>query len=136
VQFPKGSPPWLAERAQKIIPADATHSLPLHPTQIYAAIDGLMLFLLLTAFYPLRRRDGEVVGVLMLAYPVTRFVVEALRDDEAPLVAGLSIAQVVSLFLFSAALMFWAWLDRRPAYRVVDAIPSEAPASAPTAADA
>ncbi len=73
VQFPKNSPPWLAEHAQGLISPDAVWSLPLHPTQLYSAIDGLILWALLSAFYPLRRRDGAVMGLLMIAYPLLRF---------------------------------------------------------------
>jgi phosphatidylglycerol:prolipoprotein diacylglycerol transferase len=118
VRFPKGSPPWLAERAQGTIPPDALTSLPLHPTQLYSALDGLVLFALLSAYYPLRRRDGEVVGLLWLAYPVTRFLVENLRDDERALVSGFTVAQVVSLILFALGLVFWSSLMRRPPGRL------------------
>ena len=63
--FPMNSPPWLQHRH---LGTDSTRcalrSLPVHPTQIYSAIDALVLFLLLTAYYPLRRRDGEVIGAL------------------------------------------------------------------------
>lgn len=120
VRFPRDSPAWLAERAQRLIPADAPTSLPLHPTQLYSALDGLVLLALLTAYYPLRRRDGEVIGLLMLTYPVTRFLIEALRDDESTFVLGLTVAQVVSLFLFSGALFFWSYLANRPPGRVAD----------------
>ena len=44
VHFPPNSPAWNAERARGLIPVDAPTSLPLHPTQLYAAIDGLVLF--------------------------------------------------------------------------------------------
>ena len=57
-------------------------SLPVHPTQLYSALDGLVLLILLSAYYPLRRRDGEVMGLLMVAYPITRFLIEYLRNDE------------------------------------------------------
>ena len=69
VSFPKNSPPWQHHEFLQLIPRDALWSLPVHPTQIYSAIDGLVLLLLLSAYYPLRRRDGEVMGLLMLTYP-------------------------------------------------------------------
>jgi len=52
VRFPKESPPWVAEVKRNQIPPDADFSLWLHPTQIYSTIDGLILFLLLAAYYP------------------------------------------------------------------------------------
>ena len=63
-------------------PRRRSASLPVHPTQLYSALDGLVLLLLLSAYYPLRRRDGEVMGLLMVTYPITRFLIEYLRNDE------------------------------------------------------
>jgi phosphatidylglycerol---prolipoprotein diacylglyceryl transferase len=120
VRFPIDSPPWNVERLRNMIPPDAVQSLPLHPTQLYAALDGLVLFLLLTAYFPLRRRDGEVFALWMIAYPVTRFLIELLRDDEAALGAGLTISQVVSVGLVLAGMTAWAYLVTRPAGRHAD----------------
>jgi phosphatidylglycerol---prolipoprotein diacylglyceryl transferase len=130
VQFPKHSPPWVSEVARNQIPPDAEHSLWLHPTQIYSAIDGLVLFLLLTAYYPLRKRDGEVMGLLLLTYPVTRFLVEHLRNDEGIFAAGMTISQLISVGLFTFGVAYWISLSRRPAVRfaeskIVDATTSE-----------
>jgi phosphatidylglycerol:prolipoprotein diacylglycerol transferase len=120
VRFPKDSPAWLAERAHGLIPADAPTSLPLHPTQLYLALDGLILFLLLSAFYPLRRRDGEVIALLMVTYPVTRFFIERLRDDDPALGLGLTISQWISMVLVLAGAMTWAYLRTHPARRLAD----------------
>ena len=49
VSFPAGTAPWAQQLAQGLITNDAPYSLPVHPTQIYAAIDGLVLLGLLTA---------------------------------------------------------------------------------------
>jgi phosphatidylglycerol:prolipoprotein diacylglycerol transferase len=114
LSFPPLSPPWWHHRALGMIPADAMSSLPIHPTQIYSSIDGLVLLLLLSAFFPLRRRDGEVMALLMLAYPVTRFLIEFLRNDEGAYFAGLTISQNISVILFAAGCAFWAWLARQP----------------------
>lgn len=120
VRFPRGSPAWLSERARGLIGPEALSSLPLHPTQLYAAVDGLVLFLLLTAFYPLRRRDGEVFALLMVTYPLTRFLVERLRDDEAAFVLGLTVSQSISLLVFVGGLTAWGYLRCRPPFRHAD----------------
>ena len=54
VSFPRYTPPWDYEIARGLIPATATQSLPLHPTQLYSSLDSLVILLLLSAFYPLR----------------------------------------------------------------------------------
>ncbi len=130
VSFPAPSPPWLHHRALGMIPQNASYSLPVHPTQIYASIDGLVLLLLLTAYFPLRRRDGEVIALAMVAYPITRFLIEFLRNDEAAFFAGLTISQNISVVLFACALAFWAWILRQPAQLYRDLHPAMRPHSA------
>ena len=115
VTFPKGSSPWSHHVDLGLISTDAHRSLPVHPTQLYSALDGLILLLLLTAYYPLRRRDGEVMALMMVAYPVTRFLIERLRSDEPGMVFGLTISQAISAVVFVAGLAYWAYLRTLPA---------------------
>jgi len=112
VSFPRLSPPWLEQVAGGLIPRDALWSLPVHPTQLYSAIDGLVLLILLSAYYPLRRRAGEVMALLMVTYPVTRFLVEYLRNDEGIFWFGLTISQNISAILLLVGILFWTWLGR------------------------
>jgi phosphatidylglycerol---prolipoprotein diacylglyceryl transferase len=114
VAFPKPSPPWWHQTVVGVIPRDALWSLPVHPTQLYAAIDGLVLLLLLSAYYPWRRRDGEVMALLMVTYPITRFLVEFLRNDEGAFFGGMTISQNISVALFTGGLAYWAWLWKQP----------------------
>jgi phosphatidylglycerol:prolipoprotein diacylglycerol transferase len=130
VAFPVNSPPWLQHRHLGLIGADALNSLPVHPTQLYSSLDAFVLFVLLTAFYPLRRRDGEVLGLLMLAYPLSRFVIEYLRNDEAVFYAGMTISQTISVALFVGACLYWAWLSSLPKERYRDHAPTNAQAEA------
>lgn len=120
ITFPRESPPWNAELARGQILPNAPHSLALHPTQIYSALDGLILLALLTAYYPLRRRDGEVMGLLMICYPITRFLIEQLRNDEGVFFAGMTVSQVISLGIFGGALLYWLVLTRLPRIRYAD----------------
>ncbi len=136
VSFPAHAPAWEAETRLGLIPADALHSLPLHPTQIYSALDALILLILLTAYYPLRRRDGEVLGVLMITYPVTRFLIEFLRNDEAIFFAGMTISQTVSVALMLGGALYWLWLSRFPLGRYADTAPEIQANHPPLAASA
>ncbi len=120
VTFPRDSPPWIAEMGRGLVPPDSLHSLRLHPTQLYSTIDGLILLTLLNAYYPLRRRDGEVMGLMMLCYPVTRFVIETLRNDEGVFYAGMTVSQCISVGIFGGALVFWAYLQFLPRVRYAD----------------
>jgi phosphatidylglycerol:prolipoprotein diacylglycerol transferase len=130
VSFPRMSPPWMHQEALELISRDSLWSLPIHPTQIYAAIDGLVLLLLLSAYYPLRRRDGEVIGLLMITYPITRFLVELLRNDEGVFFAGMTISQNISVALFVVGLVYWGWLFTLPAGLYRDQQSEELPGNA------
>jgi phosphatidylglycerol:prolipoprotein diacylglycerol transferase len=135
VSFPRNSPPWTQQYSAGLIGPDAAGSLPVHPTQLYSAIDALVIFLLLSAFFPLRRRDGEVIGLLMLVYPVTRFAIEYLRNDEGVFVAGMTISQTISVGLFLAGCAYWAWLATLPKGLYRDhAAPGERSGALPLAA--
>lgn len=93
-------------------------SLPVHPTQIYSAVNAALLSWTLWSFYPLRRRDGEVVALMLTVYPVARFLLEIIRVDEAPVFSTrMSISQNISIVLFMGAICFWLRLARLPKQR-------------------
>src|SRR5262249_55028313 len=46
------------------LPPIYPRTLGLHPTQLYESISMTLLFFLLTAYYPFRRHDGEVMALL------------------------------------------------------------------------
>jgi phosphatidylglycerol:prolipoprotein diacylglycerol transferase len=107
----------VANRPEITLPAIAPppRSLPVHPTQIYSVIDGLALCLLLLVFDRFHRRDGELFALLISIYPITRFLIESLRTDEAAVLStGMSISQNVSLLLFACAAGLWFYILRRP----------------------
>jgi phosphatidylglycerol:prolipoprotein diacylglycerol transferase len=90
-------------------------SRPVHPTQIYAAIDAALLGFLLWSWYPFRRRDGEVFAVMLTLYPVARILEESLRTDEpGRFGTPLTISQWLSVLLLLGATVLWVWLRRRP----------------------
>jgi phosphatidylglycerol:prolipoprotein diacylglycerol transferase len=113
VRFPVGAPAWVSHVEHGWIAPAEPRSLPVHPTQLYAAFDGLILLGLLTWYFPRRRRDGAVMALLMVVYPVLRFLNECLRADEPPVVAGLTIAQAISVALLVSGLLTWLHLARR-----------------------
>ncbi len=101
----KGSVPWIAQLERGFLPADAASSLPIHPTQLYSVLDGLLLCWLTWAYYPLRARDGSVVTLALLTYPITRFLIERLRGDEmGQFGTSLTIAQWISLLMLAGGI--------------------------------
>jgi phosphatidylglycerol---prolipoprotein diacylglyceryl transferase len=89
-------------------------SLPVHPTQLYSSLDALLLCLVLLAYEPFRRHDGETLALLFILHPLARFLVEAIRTDEPKQYWGMSISQAGSLLFVAAALALWFYLRGRP----------------------
>jgi phosphatidylglycerol:prolipoprotein diacylglycerol transferase len=86
-----------------------------HPTQIYSSIDALVLCLFLLAYDPFRRRDGELLAIVLTIYPIDRFLMETIRTDETGVLGTIfSIGQMVSIILLLAAAGLWFLLLRRP----------------------
>lgn len=93
----------------------AEQSLPVQPTQLYSAISGFLLCLLLVAYTPMRRHDGEVIALLATLYPITRFLLEMIRTDEPGVwITGLTISQNISLFLFLGSIALWVYILSQP----------------------
>lgn len=111
VAFPPGSPPFMHQVAEHQIAADSLASLPVHPTQLYSALDAALICLLLLAFAPFRRREGEVFALMISVYPVTRYLIEILRNDvPKEFLARMTISQNISLALLACAAALWAYL--------------------------
>jgi phosphatidylglycerol:prolipoprotein diacylglycerol transferase len=101
-------------------------SLPVHPAQIYSASEAGLLAWFLWSYYPYRRRDGEVIALLITIHPVSRFLLEIIRVDESPVWGtGLSISQNLSVLLVAVGAGFWLFLykkrSRKLAFPVVQA---------------
>ncbi len=100
---------------QVILPQLPPRSRPAHPTQVYSSINAAVLCLLLWAYYPFRRRDGEVIALLLTLYPITRFLLEIIRNDElGKFGTSLTISQIISLATLAGAFIFWRHLFRQP----------------------
>lgn len=112
IRFPSGSHAWVDHVDRGLIPVDAPYSLPVLPTQLYAAFSALALFAILMAYYPRRKRPGQVMALLMITYPITRWPVEMLRADDAGVFAGVTVSMLISLLLCAAGVAFWLYLRR------------------------
>lgn len=86
--------------ARQIRDIAAQHrSLPVHPTQLYSAITAGLIAILLNALYWRRKRDGQVILMLLLIEPVTRIVLDAIRTDNPIEFTGLTISQEIGIIL-------------------------------------
>ena len=90
-------------------------TLRLHPTQIYSSLNALVLAFLTAVYFKYRHRDGSVLALALVVYPVTRFVIELLRGDElGKFGTSLTISQWVSIGLFGLGLLMMYWLAKQP----------------------
>ncbi len=87
---------------------------PLHPVQLYASINGLLLAVLLNEIFYRRKRHGVVFAVLLMLYPAARIMEEMIRIDNPHDTAGLTISQFVSVLLFLLGVGLYYALKRMP----------------------
>ena len=116
MSFAPGSLAYTTQVKQKVLPAGATSSLPVHPAQLYELALGLALF---AGLVWLRRRNparGVLTCAFLAGYSVWRFSIEFLRDDPGRhgFNAGLSDSQIVALLVAAGAVVAWVRL-RQPA---------------------
>jgi len=104
VGTPKASQTSLPVEGDRIgevnVPMDKIRqsSRGVHPTQIYSSVNALVLCLFLWFYWHVRRNDGEVMGLMLILYPISRFVLELIRNDEiGQFGTELTISQWVSV---------------------------------------
>ena len=106
VVFPPGSP--------------AGHHHPgveIHPTQIYSALYGLVIFAALMLLDRKERFDGFLFSWLCILYGVARFAVDFFRhyEDSAIVFGGLTDNQVISILLMIFGAVLLSVMKKRPA---------------------
>ena len=104
VRFPEGAGAVEQHRALGLIDQQARFSLPVHPVQLYEATLALALCIFLHRYFRKRRWHGQIFCLLILNYAAIRFGTEFLRADNPPIYFGLTLSQVISLVLGSAAM--------------------------------
>ncbi|MEE2828359.1 MAG: prolipoprotein diacylglyceryl transferase [Myxococcota bacterium] len=72
--------PWAVTFLNGQLPS-ALKGIPLHPTQAYAVINAVAIFLLLGWLRRRQRFEGQVLGVLFVVYGITRSILELFRLD-------------------------------------------------------
>jgi len=95
--------------------------LPRHPSQLYeAALEGVLLFVLLWKLKDRRYRPGMMVCLFLAGYGVLRFLAEFFRqpDPQIGLFWGiLSMGQMLCLIMILAAIVLWLALPRRTLWK-------------------
>lgn len=115
---PPSDLPWAMAFPNGTVPTD----VPVHPTPLYETLISFAFFAIL---WTQRRRMEETPGVLfgasLILLGIERFIVEFWRTNP-PVLAGLSTAQLFSIFLVIFGIGFIFWMRSRP--RVVPVVPA------------
>lgn len=106
-----------AEQLQTLHASGAIDHLARHPSQLYqAALEGLVMFVLLWWYSSKPRPRYAVAGLFALLYGGFRFLVEFVRMPDADIgylaFGWLTMGQVLSLPLIVLGL-YWLWISRR-----------------------
>ncbi|HTT40360.1 MAG TPA: prolipoprotein diacylglyceryl transferase [Burkholderiales bacterium] len=102
-----------------IFPSVDEQPRPRHPSQLYeAALEGVLLFVILWVFARKPRPTGAVSALFLIGYGSLRFLVEYTREPDnflGLLALGLSMGQWLSLpMIFGGVVMLiWAYWPRR-----------------------
>lgn len=94
-----------------------THAAPVKPAQPVGMANAVILAGILVGFGRLRRREGQVFALLLILYPITRFLLESIRshDPAAVLAGGLTHNQYTSLGLLAGGIVLMLALRKLPA---------------------
>ena len=112
VQFPPDSLTFEVLSKRGTIPPGAAATIPLHPTQLYSSFAAFMLAGILAWYFRRRPFDGAVLALGWILYPINRYILETLRDDEPKrwgtnftfsqlMSIGLLISGIAAMYYFS-----------------------------------
>jgi phosphatidylglycerol:prolipoprotein diacylglycerol transferase len=114
LRFPPGSAAFQEQVALGLLPAGAPTSLPVHPTQVYESLAGVLLLGAVLLARRRRRWPGEALAVFAVGYAVLRFLIETVRaDPQRGSLGPFSTSQVIALLTCGAGLALLAWLRNR-----------------------
>jgi phosphatidylglycerol:prolipoprotein diacylglycerol transferase len=96
--------PWAVKFPPTSPAGSVMGDLPLHPTQLYSSLYGLIIFIILILLDRFKSTDGLLIGMFLLLYGVSRFIVDFFRyyEEQMFVIAGLEFNQLVSLIMFFA----------------------------------
>lgn len=133
VNFPENSIAWVDQVNHGMITETATHSLAIHPTQLYESFGLALIFIFLWWYRSRKQFHGELLLIYLILYPIERSIVEIFRGDAirrhlfewvSPsfnsalgLPEGsailMSTSQFISLLLFGFAIGMRIWIKRK-----------------------
>lgn len=100
IAYGTNTPALAAQRAAGLVPSDALHALPVHPTQAYEMVVGVAMSV--AAIAARRTAPGRALLASIGTYAVARIGIESLRGDPAPTFLGVRLAAWISVGVLAA----------------------------------
>ena len=121
VRFPEGSPAYAEQVRQGLSQPEYGLMQPVHPSQLYATLIGLALYVVLSWIYERRRWGGQILALTLIGYALARLLEEHFRGDTLPSprfwgALDLNPGQYVSVFFLAAGVLcylLWGAEGRR-----------------------
>jgi phosphatidylglycerol:prolipoprotein diacylglycerol transferase len=90
-------------------------NVPLHPTQLYDAANGLAIFLFLSWMSRRKTFDGQIFWLFVFLCSITRFFIEIFRGDPRGYLFGnfLSTSQGIGILLAIPALFMLFYMEKK-----------------------
>jgi phosphatidylglycerol:prolipoprotein diacylglycerol transferase len=90
-------------------------NVPLHPTQLYDAANGLAIFFLLTWWEKRKTFDGQIFLLFLFFYSIIRFFIEIFRGDPRGFLFRdlLSTSQAISILLAISSLFMLFYIKKK-----------------------
>jgi phosphatidylglycerol:prolipoprotein diacylglycerol transferase len=90
-------------------------NVPLHPTQLYEAANGLAIFFFLNWMEKRKSFDGQIFWLFLFLYSMPRFFIEIFRGDPRGFLFGnlLSTSQVIGILLAIPSFFMLFYIKRR-----------------------
>jgi len=101
-RFPAGSLAWGQQVSLGLISADATSSLPVHPTQLYALFVMVIWLTFLQQASHRIHLPGMLAVLMFSGYVVLRFFIEFIRADSVLVLGNLTFTQLLCIALLAA----------------------------------
>ncbi len=90
-------------------------NVPLHPTQLYDAANGLAIFFFLNWMEKRKSFDGQIFWLFLFFYSMTRFIIEIFRGDPRGFLFGdlLSTSQGIGILLAILSVFMLFYVKKR-----------------------
>jgi len=105
--------PWKMYVSPDLRPPAIASSEFFHPAFLYESILDLVVLIVLLQLARRQPRNGFVFFAFIGLYSIARFIVEFYRYSESYVIAGLTLAQIVSIVLLAVSIVFFALLRQR-----------------------